>query len=89
MGFRFRRSIRLAPGLRINLSKGAPSLSVGGHGLTQNFGPHGARSTFGLPGTGLSYTTRRARRRRAAKGSFLSGIVGLVIIFMVLRAIFG
>ena len=87
MGLRFRRSIRLAPGLRINLSKSGPSVSVGTRGFTENFGPHGARTTVGVPGTGLSYSTRRGRR--PAKGSFVSGIIALVIILAVLRAFFG
>jgi hypothetical protein len=57
MGFRFRRSIRLAAGLRINLSKTGSSLSVGRRGATLNFRERGARATVGLPGTGLSYST--------------------------------
>jgi len=56
MGFRFRRSIRLAKGLRINLSKSGAGLSVGHRGATVNFGPKGERVTAGLPGTGLSYS---------------------------------
>jgi len=56
MGFRFRRSIRIANGLRINLSKSGASLSVGHRGATVNFGPKGEKVTFGLPGTGLSYS---------------------------------
>ncbi len=54
MSFRFRRSLRLAPGLRINLAKHGASLSLGGRGLTANFGRRGARTTVGLPGSGLS-----------------------------------
>jgi hypothetical protein len=57
MGFRFRRSIRLAPGLRINLSKSGGSLSVGRRGATLNFSGRGTKATVGLPGSGLSYST--------------------------------
>lgn len=57
MGFRFRRSIRLLPGVRLNLSKGTPSISVGRRGFTTNIGKRGVRNTIGLPGSGLSYTT--------------------------------
>jgi hypothetical protein len=39
----------------INLSKGTPSLSVGGHGLTANISTRGLTTTVGAPGTGLSY----------------------------------
>ena len=56
MGFRFRRSIRLLPGLRINLGKKGASVSLGGRGATVNLSSKGTRTTVGLPGTGLSYT---------------------------------
>lgn len=58
MGFRFRRSIRLLPGVRLNVSKSGFSTSVGGSGLTLNLSKRGACYTVGLPGTGLSYTDR-------------------------------
>jgi hypothetical protein len=58
MGFlRFRKQIRLAPGLRLNLSKSGASLSVGGAGHTVNVSPRGLRTTVGVPGTGLSYVS--------------------------------
>jgi hypothetical protein len=56
MGFRYRSSIRLARGLRINLSKSGASLSVGGRGATLNLSKRGVRTTVGLPGTGISYS---------------------------------
>jgi hypothetical protein len=71
MGFRFRRRIRLLPGIAINLSKTGASLSVGGPGATVNFGRRGTRTTLGIPGTGISYTTlhssRGGRRSRSAE----------------------
>jgi tetratricopeptide (TPR) repeat protein len=60
MGFRFRKSIKILPGLRINLSKSGPSLSVGRPGATLNIGRRGARTTVGAPGTGIFYTTERS-----------------------------
>ncbi|SRR5258706_4674393 len=55
--FRFRRSFRILPGLRLNLGKRSSSVSVGGRGAHVTFGgPRGTRTTIGLPGTGLSYT---------------------------------
>jgi Protein of unknown function (DUF4236) len=56
MGWRFRRSIRLMPGVRVNLGLTRASLSVGPRGLTCNIGSKGSRVTVGLPGTGISYT---------------------------------
>ena len=55
MTWRFRKRIKILPGLWINLSKGAPSLSIGGRGATTNISKRGVASTVGLPGTGLSY----------------------------------
>jgi len=60
MGFRFHKSIKIAPGLRINLSKTGPSLSVGRPGASFNIGPKGTRTTVGAPGTGMSYTTEKS-----------------------------
>jgi hypothetical protein len=56
MGLRFQRRIRIAPGLRLNLSKSGVGLSVGRKGAWLTVGPRGARATAGLPGTGVSWT---------------------------------
>jgi hypothetical protein len=56
VGFRFRRSVRVLPGIRLNLSKSGASVSLGGRGLHYTVGPNGTRTTVGLPGTGLSWT---------------------------------
>lgn len=59
MAFRFRKSIKLLPGLRLNLSRSGVSASIGKPGATINVGgKHGPRATIGVPGTGLSYTQR-------------------------------
>lgn len=55
MPFRFRKSVRLFPGVRLNLSKSGMSVSVGGPGATVNLSRRGHSVTLGLPGTGLSY----------------------------------
>jgi hypothetical protein len=63
MGFRFRRSARLGP-LRFNFSKGGlSSISVGGRGASFNIPMNrsgGARTTVGIPGTGLSWSAEHA-----------------------------
>ncbi|MDD4615786.1 MAG: DUF4236 domain-containing protein [Alphaproteobacteria bacterium] len=65
MGIRFHKSIKLLSGLRLNLSKSGPSLSVGGKGLTYNIGSKGSRTTVGLPGSGVSYTTTRSNGNKS------------------------
>jgi hypothetical protein len=57
MGFRFHRTVRLLPGLRLNLSKSGVSASIGTRGAWFTFGRKGTRTTVGLPGTGISYTS--------------------------------
>lgn len=58
MSYRFFRRLRVAPGLTVNLSKSGPSLSVGTRGAHVTFGgSRGRRTTIGLPGTGLYWTT--------------------------------
>lgn len=59
MGFRFRKRIKIAPGVSINLtSKGVSSGSVGGKGVTLNVGKDGTKATTSIPGTGISYSQR-------------------------------
>ena len=55
-GFRFRKTIGVLPGVRVNLSKSRVSTSLGGRGATVNVGADGRRMvTLGIPGTGMSY----------------------------------
>jgi len=69
MGFRFRRRLRIFPGLWLNLSKKGTSLSVGGRGATINVNREGVQETIGLPGSGVSYLTRRRKFTKAARSS--------------------
>ncbi len=55
-GFRFRKTIKVLPGVNINLSKTGVSTSLGGRGASVNVGTQGQRTiNIGIPGTGLSY----------------------------------
>ncbi len=62
MGFRFRRTIRIAPGIRVNLSRSGVSTSVGVRGAHVTLGHGRVRESLGVPGTGLSYTTTQSAR---------------------------
>ena len=57
MGFRFRRRIKLFPGVALNVSKSGVSTSVGVPGLHETYGHGKVRTTVGLPDSGISYTT--------------------------------
>ncbi len=56
MPIRFRKTFTIFPGVRVNVSKGGTSITVGKKGFHLNFGKHGVRETVGLPGSGFSET---------------------------------
>lgn len=68
MAFRFQRRIRIAPGVRINLSKSGVGLSVGPRGYSTSIGPRGVYRNVGLPGTGLSYREKIGDVPRKSSG---------------------
>ena len=70
MGFRFRKSIKIAPGVRLNVGTGGLSTSVGPRGARVTFGKRGRHTSVGIPGTGLSYTTFKPKSERAGGMSF-------------------
>ena len=54
MPIRIRKSFNLFPGVKVNMSKGGMSISVGRQGFHLNFSKRGVRQTVGLPGSGIS-----------------------------------
>lgn len=61
MAFRFRRSLTVIPGVKVNFGKTGASVSVGPRGAKATFGGRGrTRATCGIPGTGLSHTSTAA-----------------------------
>ncbi len=54
MPVRFRKSYNIFPGVRMNISKGGISFTVGKSGAHLNFSKRGVRQTVGIPGTGVS-----------------------------------
>jgi tetratricopeptide (TPR) repeat protein len=63
MGFRFRRSIRVIKGVRINISTTGASVSLGGRGGTLNIGKRGVRTTYDLPGSGAYYSQEKSWKK--------------------------
>ena len=53
MGFRFRKSIKILPGTRLNVSKSGVGISTGVKGARISTGPSGTRVTTSIPGTGI------------------------------------
>jgi len=91
MGFYFRRSRKILPGVRMNLSKNGVGFSIGTRGARYSISPTGRRTaSIGIPGTGLSYrtssgaskpvprssqSTNRERARQAAHHNYPSSVV--------------
>lgn len=65
--FRFRRSVKIFPGVRWNFGKKSTSLSIGPRGARYTFGTAGSRTTIGIPGTGLSYTHIHSSHTRVSQ----------------------
>ncbi|ODA15793.1 MULTISPECIES: DUF4236 domain-containing protein [Geobacillus] len=69
MGLRFRKSVKIAPGVRMNIGKKGVSMSFGGKGFRVNTSSRGVSVSSSIPGTGISYqkqiySTRKKRPQR-------------------------
>lgn len=53
MAWRYRKRIKIAPGVNVNVSKRGVSTSIGTRGASVNVGKNGAYLNTGIPGTGL------------------------------------
>lgn len=71
MGFRFRKSAKIAPGVKLNFGKKSVGMSIGGkYGGVSFNSKTGARVRASAPGTGLSYSTKiSGSGKKCAKGS--------------------
>lgn len=64
MGLNFRKSFKVAPGVKLNVSKkGISSVSAGVKGARVSVGKKGTRTTVGVPGTGLSYSSHKSHSK--------------------------
>lgn len=95
MGFNFRKSFKIAPGVRLNVGKkGISSVSVGGKGGRVSINKKGVRSTVSAPGTGLSYSKQHNFNndaQRSTEQNFESSIgfgklllIGIGLLFMII-----
>lgn len=81
MGLRFRKSIGLGKGIRLNLGKGSVGISAGVKGAHVSANSsRGVTSTVGAPGTGLSYSNTSGGGGKGAlpgPGCLLALVIGL------------
>lgn len=73
MGLRFRKSFKVAPGVKINIGKKSAGVSFGGKygGVSFNT-KSGARARISAPGTGLSYSSKLSSGRSKRSASHKS-----------------
>lgn len=83
--FRFRSSFRVAPGIRLTLSKSGVSASFGRRGAWVTVGPRRTRTTVGALGAGVTYTGQTPARR----GIRVGAIVLFIVIVLVALVVFG
>lgn len=68
MGLRFRKSIKIAPGVKINLNKKSTSVTFGGKGVHYTASSTGTKTaSVGIPGTGISYTQTTGQSNKQKK----------------------
>jgi hypothetical protein len=84
MGFQYRKSVRLGP-FRVNISKSGVGYSVGGRGFRTGVSSRGKRyTTFGLPGSGISYRTTPSKQSGCLPLLLTIVAVLLVVVFQFL-----
>ena len=68
MGLRVKKSIKIAPGVKVNLGKKGVGVSFGVKGARYSVNSSGRRTTtVGIPGTGISYSTSSRKKHSTAK----------------------
>ncbi len=59
MSWRFRKSVKIAPGIKFNVSPKSVGMSVGNKYARRSVSTSGRKtSSFSLPGTGLTHVAR-------------------------------
>lgn len=85
MGLRFRKSFKIAPGVKVNLNKKSAGVTIGTKGAHYTVNTSGKRTaSVGIPGTGLSYSTssgggKKGASRKASKKDTFNRVIAVVI----------
>ena len=70
MGLRFRKSVSIIPGVKLNFGKTGMSVSTGVPGFRKTFHTSGKVTTsIGIPGTGLYYVDTKNTKTQNSKGN--------------------
>lgn len=66
---RFRKTFKIAPGIKLNVSKSGLSTTLGGKGFSVNTGSRGTYLNTGIPGTGIYSRSKIGRTSRRSSQS--------------------
>lgn len=88
MGLRFRKNIKILPGVKLNLGKKSAGVSVGTTGARYSVNSSGRKtSTVGVPGTGLSYSKSSSSKKGKGSSSGLPwrliAAVGVLVFLLI------
>jgi len=94
MGWRFRKSFKILPGIRINIGKrGISGATLGKRGFTTSIGKQGVFQNLGLAGTGLSYRSKLGDYSRSSSyigfGIAAALIVGVIVLCVLFAGLGG
>lgn len=82
MGFRWRKSFKILPGLKINISNGNLSTTFGGKFGRVNISKRGTSVGSSIPNTGISYNKRISNR-------FNGDVMGIRSVEQIIAALLG
>ena len=68
MAMRFRKSFKVAPGVRLNVGKKSSGVTLGGKLFRQSFNTSGRNTTSAsIPGTGISFYETSTKKKKKSK----------------------
>lgn len=67
MGIRFRKRVKIMPGVNLNISKSGISTTIGTKGASINIGKNGVYGNAGIPGTGIYAREKIIGNKRKCK----------------------
>ncbi len=96
MAWSFRKRIKIAPGVHLNIGKNGVSTTVGKRGASVTFGKNGTYMNTSIPGTGLRYRSKiSGNKKQTSSSSYYSGggdtsscTSGCIYILLFLVAVF-
>ena len=87
MALRFRKSFKIAPGVKLNLNKKSTSITFGTRGAHYTINSKGKRTkSIGIPGTGISYVETSGSKTSSTLHPILHRLI-LIFLTMMTRKI--